>query len=124
MTLDEAIEHATEQADVLGVCDCASEHMQLVMWLKELKQLRSEACPACGGTGRMVYGSTATYMGGIGGAAMTEDWCEACWGTGIKDRKGPDLKQMRRDAGTRMTEYRRRMVKAERKLEKLEAKVV
>ena len=40
MTLDEAIKHSIEQADVLGVCDCSSDHMQLAMWLKELKHLR------------------------------------------------------------------------------------
>ena len=37
MTLDEAIKHAEKKAFELGKCDCASEHMQLAKWLKELK---------------------------------------------------------------------------------------
>lgn len=37
MTLDEAIKHAEKKAFELGKCDCASEHIQLAKWLKELK---------------------------------------------------------------------------------------
>lgn len=37
-----------------------------------------EECPECGGSGWIVYGSTATYMGGIGGAAMTPGACNVC----------------------------------------------
>lgn len=42
-----------------------------------------------------MYGSTTTYMGGIGGAAMTEDTCDMCWGTGDLKRIGKDLRRLR-----------------------------
>lgn len=53
-----------------------------------------EPCQACGGSGRRLYGSTATWHGGIGGAAMTWDVCDRCWGTGDARRKGADLRAM------------------------------
>ena len=40
MTLDEAIEHATEKSQGCG--QCAAEHKQLAEWLKELKELRNK----------------------------------------------------------------------------------
>jgi len=39
-------------------------------------------CKDCSGTGVQLYGSTATWHGGIGGAAMTHDVCDKCWGSG------------------------------------------
>ena len=42
MTLDEAIEHAQEEANELKCTDWGKDHQQLTDWLKELKQLRSE----------------------------------------------------------------------------------
>lgn len=43
MTLDEAIEHATEKAMDETICKkCRAEHEQLAAWLKELKDLRGE----------------------------------------------------------------------------------
>ena len=42
MTLDEAIEHAEEQDEIDGVCDCAMEHRQLAEWLKELQECRTK----------------------------------------------------------------------------------
>ena len=38
MTLDEAIKHCYEKAK--GCDTCASEHLQLALWLEELKILR------------------------------------------------------------------------------------
>lgn len=37
MTLDEAIEHAKEQAQIIKCKACAEEHQQLADWLEELK---------------------------------------------------------------------------------------
>ena len=45
-----------------------------------------DACEECQGTGIKVYGSTATFWGGIGGAAMTQSVCNHCWGSGDKYR--------------------------------------
>ena len=46
MTLDEAIEHASQVADsykdIAPACKCAHEHRQLADWLTELKALRAE----------------------------------------------------------------------------------
>ena len=46
MTLDEAIEHASQVADsykdTTPCCKCANEHRQLAEWLTELKVLRDE----------------------------------------------------------------------------------
>ena len=42
MTLDEAINHALDQAQQLGDCPCGSEHKQLAEWLLELKYRRQQ----------------------------------------------------------------------------------
>jgi hypothetical protein len=44
LTLDEAIKHCKEEATKEKSCGndaCAEEHLQLAVWLEELKQLRS-----------------------------------------------------------------------------------
>ena len=41
MTLDEAINHASEVAGSSVCHSCAAEHKQLAEWLKELKHLRT-----------------------------------------------------------------------------------
>ena len=48
-----------------------------------------EQCENCGGSGVVAYGSTATWRGGIGGAAMTNDVCDKCWGSGDKFKPWP-----------------------------------
>ena len=40
MTLDEAIKHCEEQAEIIECAECAREHRLLAEWLKELKQTR------------------------------------------------------------------------------------
>ena len=69
-----------------------------------------EPCGTCGGiAGRRIYGSTSTWRGGIGGAAMTEDVCDKCWGTGDLANKGRDLREMckrARDMGKRSLQAR------------------
>ena len=54
-----------------------------------------DPCPTCHGSGVVVYASTATWRGGMGGAAMTHDVCDGCWGTGDAHRKGTDLRALR-----------------------------
>ena len=44
-----------------------------------------EPCADCGGAGVKMYESTSTWRGGIGGAAMTNDVCDKCWGSGDAD---------------------------------------
>lgn len=40
------------------------------------------ACTRCGGRGVVMYATTATWRGGIGGNTMTQDVCTLCWGSG------------------------------------------
>lgn len=46
-------------------------------------------CKSCGGIGVQVYGSTATWHGGVGWSAMTQDVCDHCWGSGDNNRPWP-----------------------------------
>jgi len=55
-----------------------------------------DVCPQCGGSGNKIYASSSTYMEGIGGAALTEDTCDECWGTGKQSKVGADLRKLQR----------------------------
>ena len=46
-------------------------------------------CIACDGFGVRMYGSTATWRGGVGGQTMTQDVCDKCWGSGDANRIWP-----------------------------------
>lgn len=50
-------------------------------------------CKMCQGYGTILYGSTATWHGGIGGAAMTTDVCNKCWGSGNAERPWPSHRE-------------------------------
>ena len=52
-------------------------------------QHTEEICDRCVGFGTRLYGSTATWRGGLGGQAMTTDVCDGCWGSGNKERPWP-----------------------------------
>lgn len=54
-----------------------------------------DPCPRCRGSGVVVYGSTATWRGGMGGASMTRGLCDACWGSGDAGRAWDDLRAWR-----------------------------
>ena len=54
-----------------------------------------EACDKCGGSGVVCYGSTATWLGGIGGQAITNGVCDKCWGSGSKLHRWADLRKLR-----------------------------
>lgn len=66
--------------------------------LERLLRLRGvhpeDACPTCRGVGRRMYSNTSGWRGGIGGAAMTYDVCDACWGSGDAHRPGVDLRSL------------------------------
>ncbi len=53
----------------------------------------SDMCRECGGSGYKLYGSTATWRGGIGGQAMTNDVCDYCWGSGSKSNPWPSWRK-------------------------------
>lgn len=45
MTIEEAIDHCQEKIDNCNNTECALEHKQLLMWLKELRCLRKVVDP-------------------------------------------------------------------------------
>lgn len=63
-----------------------------------------DPCLRCDGTGRITYGSTATWRGGIGGQALTADVCDTCWGSGDRYRHGVDLRTLRGEESKRVAE--------------------
>lgn len=56
-----------------------------------------DPCPRCRGSGLRYYSSTATWHGGMGGSAGTQDVCDLCWGTGDANRHGVDLRAQQND---------------------------
>lgn len=53
-----------------------------------------EICSDCNGSGRKVYGSSSTWMGGIGGQTITGDVCDKCWGSGDSSKPSINLKKL------------------------------
>ena len=51
-------------------------------------------CPGCNGIGVKTYGNTSTWMGGIGGSAMTNGVCDKCWGSGDENKKWMNLRSV------------------------------
>ena len=77
---------------------------------KQFRELMCEVhrvrtpCTECHGSGRLLYGSTATWRGGIGGCSMTQDVCNVCWGTGCSERKGVDLRALADGEASRVSQ--------------------
>lgn len=63
-----------------------------------------DPCLVCDGAGMKYYGNTSSWRGGMGGAAMTWDVCDGCWGTGDRFRHGCDLKRLRLEEQHRISE--------------------
>lgn len=62
--------------------------------LMEWRGLEAErVCRKCGGSGKVAYGSTATWRGGIGGQAITVDVCDRCWGSGDSAKVWPSWRK-------------------------------
>jgi hypothetical protein len=86
-----AEDEVTDEPDLLLRFDRASD------WAITLRALANQlrgACKKCKGYGQRAYASTATWRGGMGAGAITTDVCDVCWGTGLKDDHGPDLRKM------------------------------
>jgi hypothetical protein len=59
-------------------------------------------CTTCDGSGVRAYGSTSTWLGGIGGSMITSDVCDRCWGSGNAQRPWTSHREilaLRLDAG-------------------------
>lgn len=63
-------------------------------FVRQLRHIRYDLCQQCEGSGTQLYPSTATWRGGIGGAAMTYDVCDKCWGSGEQERPWTDLRKL------------------------------
>jgi len=59
-------------------------------------------CPTCRGLGVATYSSTATWRGGMGGARMTRDVCDTCWGSGDAHDHWTDLRKLRAEEDHRV----------------------
>lgn len=55
--------------------------------------IEGDFCLECNGSGYKLYGSTATWRGGIGGQAMTTSVCDKCWGSGSKSKPWPSWRE-------------------------------
>lgn len=53
-------------------------------------------CEHCRGMGARLYSSTATWRGGMGGASMTYDACDTCWGSGDSTRPWTNVRDLER----------------------------
>jgi hypothetical protein len=61
-------------------------------------------CPVCCGSGQKAYSSTATWRGGMGGNACTQDVCNTCWGSGDRNHPWAKLKLLRNSEDRRIRE--------------------
>lgn len=89
----ERLLHATDNAPNESIAsmlriEAANELVALA------KNLANAHCTSCKGFGKRTYPNTSGWRGGIGGQAITTDICDQCWGTGERDRKGPNLRAM------------------------------
>lgn len=55
-----------------------------------------DECLKCDGFGLMIYPNTATWHGGIGGARLTLDVCQFCWGSGSASQPWPSWRDRER----------------------------
>jgi len=69
-------------------------------------------CPRCGGSGSIVYPSTATWRGGVGGCMCTPDVCDLCWGSGDTSQPFANLRKLNNE----LTSLRFRIKQVEQKL--------
>lgn len=61
-------------------------------------------CPKCLGDGEILYPSTSTWRGGIGGSAITEGTCDRCWGTGNHKQPGQNLRKLWQEERSKRTQ--------------------
>jgi len=75
-----------------------------------VEEMSSVLCPKCEGKCRHIYSNTATWKsnpGQVSGRAMTEDVCDACWGTGLTTKTGWNLRKQ-----SRINHLTRRLLKS------------
>ena len=71
------------------------EKLSALEIMQEMRGIAPEnACMSCSGAGSKLYGSSATWHGGIGGQAVTSDVCDVCWGSGDRTRPWTNLRTL------------------------------
>jgi hypothetical protein len=81
-----------------SMTDCDSIPVKLQGQLhKDTLQWRgvTDPCLSCTGSGRILYPSTSTWRGGMGGSKSTYDVCDTCWGSGDRFVHWTDLRTLR-----------------------------
>ena len=68
----------------------AKEFYQMLLLYRDIEI----PCNVCNGLGVKTYGDTSTWHHGIGGQMITSDVCDACWGSGDKNRHWANLRQI------------------------------
>lgn len=85
----EAAQNGRSQEQIQAEKEAQKYHRLMLMF----RGIRTP-CTTCNGYGVRAYGSTSTWMGGIGGAAITNGTCDRCWGSGDESHKGPNLRKL------------------------------
>lgn len=70
------------------------EYDKALAWRRIYRECGDKPCSSCSGSGVLLYGSTSTWQGGIGGAMMTEGLCDKCWGSGNQEKPWVDLRRI------------------------------
>lgn len=70
------------------------EFARMLEWRGISRDMGDTPCKRCHGSGRAMYGSTATWRGGMGGQAITGDVCDQCWGSGNAEKPWTNLRQV------------------------------
>lgn len=70
-------------------------------WMLRARGIQTP-CFKCQGFGVAIYGSTATWRGGMGGATMTRDVCSTCWGSGDEESRWTDLRKLQAEEDHRV----------------------
>lgn len=73
-------------------------HQRFLLWRGV-----EDPCDTCKGSGVRAYANTATWHGGMGGASITHDVCDQCWGSGDKHEPWTNLREQERTLNARVT---------------------
>ncbi len=74
---------------------------EALKWMLHRKGIETP-CERCHGFGSYTYASTATWRGGMGGASMTKDVCNKCWGSGDEHESWTDLRKLQKEEDVRV----------------------
>ncbi len=80
--------------------------LDLYDYVQQARGIRDhlEICEFCNGFGTRMYSNASGWRGGIGGAAMSTDVCDQCWGSGTMDRPWRNLRDLEDDIKRRVAE--------------------